>query len=391
MIQAVRRDRLQPDNQESSFLKDQWLMLSVGLLLVLGFVMVASASMIISDRVFHDPFHYMIRQGVYLLISVLAMWGVTRIPLLLWQRFSIALLLVSVVLLIAVLIPGIGHVVNGSRRWIHLPFMSIQLSEFVKLSVVVFLADYATRKAQALRTDLVCFLKPLLFVGVLIFLLLLEPDFGTSSILIAITLSVLFIAEAPLKPFLLLVACVAVVFAALAILSPYRLARLLSFLHPWKTPYGSGYQLTQSLIAFGRGGVFGVGLGNGLQKLLYLPEAHTDFLYAVIGEEFGLTGSLVVLLLFGTFIARACWWGREALRQSQSFAGLIAYGIAFWIAYQVAINCGVTLGLFPTKGLTLPFMSYGGSSLLVCCLGAGLLLRVTAEVGSYSRGLDYGR
>ena len=212
--------------------------------------------------------------------------------------------------------------------------------------------------------------------------LLSEPDFGTSTILIAITLSVLFVAEAPLKPFALLVLAVLVVFVALALLSPYRLLRVLSFMHPWETPYGSGYQLTQSLIAFGRGGVFGVGLGNGLQKLLYLPEAHTDFLYAVIAEEFGLVGSSVVLLLFGTLVWRACWWGRQALMAGKRFAGLVAYGIAFWIAFQVAINCGVTLGLLPTKGLTLPFMSYGGTSLLVSCMSVGVLLRIAAEVGS---------
>lgn len=382
MTQAVRHQSM---HQETVGSVDQWLLISTGLLLVFGFIMVASASMIISDKLFHDPFHYMIRQGVYLLVGVLAMFAVSRISLAWWQRFSLGLFMLSVLLLVLVLIPGIGHVVNGSRRWIHLPFMSIQLSEFVKLSVVMFLADYATRRSLELRTKWSAFLKPLILVCVLIVLLLAEPDFGTSTILIAITLSVLFVAEAPLKPFALLVLAVLVVFVALALLSPYRLLRVLSFMHPWKTPYGSGYQLTQSLIAFGRGGVFGVGLGNGLQKLLYLPEAHTDFLYAVIAEEFGLVGSSVVLLLFGTLVWRACWWGRQALMAGKRFAGLVAYGIAFWIAFQVAINCGVTLGLLPTKGLTLPFMSYGGTSLLVSCMSVGVLLRIAAEVGSVSQ------
>lgn len=379
MTQAVRHHTRRSETESSV---DQWLLLSTGLLLVLGFIMVASASMIISDKLFHDPFHYMIRQGVYLLVGVLGMFAVSRVSLAWWQRFSLGLFLLSVLCLVLVLIPGIGHVVNGSRRWIHFPFMSIQVSEFVKLSVVVFLADYGTRRAMELQTKWSAFLKPLLLVGVLIVLLLAEPDFGTSTILIAITLSVLFVAEAPLKPFAILVLAVLLVFVALAVLSPYRLMRVLSFMHPWKTPYGSGYQLTQSLIAFGRGGVFGVGLGNGLQKLLYLPEAHTDFLYAVIAEEFGLVGSSVVFLLFGTLVWRGCWWGRQALMAGKRFAGLVAYGIAFWIAFQVAINCGVTLGLLPTKGLTLPFMSYGGTSLLVSCMSVGVLLRVAAEVGS---------
>jgi cell division protein FtsW len=282
--------------------------------------------------------------------------------------------------LLAVLVPGIGKVVNGSRRWIHLGFMSFQVSEAVKLMAILYMAGFLQRHLYEVQTRLSGFIKPLLFFGVMGFLLLLEPDFGATSVILITMFLMLFVAGARLFPFIAMISLVGIAMIGLIVTTPYRMQRLTGFLNPWVHAYGSGYQLTQSLIAFGRGGVFGVGLGNSVQKLFYLPEAHTDFIFAVIGEELGLTGELLLLGLFVILIARMMYLGQTALRQEQWFGGFVAWGIALWMAFQTIINIGVNIGILPTKGLTLPLISYGGSSLWVSAAAVGIVLRVAYEI-----------
>src|SRR3990167_8096745 len=334
-------------NPPSHFLYDPWL-LSIALTLIFfGLLMVSSASMVISDRIYHEPFHYMLRQLIFFVTGFGIAFAVTRIPLAFWEEMSFVLLLLCFVLLLAVLVPGIGKVVNGSRRWIHLGFISLQVSELVKLLAILYLAGFLQRHLQEVQTQMSGFIKPLFFFGIMGVLL--------------------FIAGARLLPFLVMLSGVVLAMIALAITSPYRLQRLTTFINPWLHAYSSGYQLTQSLIAFGRGGMFGVGLGNSVQKLFYLPEAHTDFIFAVIGEELGFFGELCLIALFAVLITRIISLGQRALKQEQLFAGFAAWGIGLWMGLQTLINIGVNVGLLPTKGLTLPLISYGGSSVWVTC------------------------
>ncbi len=363
----------------SSWFYDKWLLSATLLLLVFGLLMVASASMVISDRQFDYPFHYFIRQGIYTVMALVLAWLATRIPLKFWQQYSAPIMLASLLLLVIVLIPGIGRVVNGSRRWIQLGFITLQVSEVAKLAAVLYLASYLQRYQQHVKEDLKGFIKPMLLLGVIAILLLLEPDFGALAVISATFLILLFIAGVRLWPFITLFALVAVGLGMLAITSPYRMARLTTFLNPWSHQFDSGYQLTQSLIAFGRGGLFGVGLGNSVQKLFYLPEAHTDFLFAVLAEELGLMGEVLVLALFFILIARTFIIARQAFSAEKLFEAYVAYGCAAWFAMQALINVGVNAGIFPTKGLTLPFISYGGSSMLINCIVVGILLRISYE------------
>ena len=288
--------------------------------------------------------------------------------------------------MLLVLIPGIGRVVNGSRRWIRFGVMSLQVSEFVKLAGIVYLSGYLARYKNHVRKDVMGFVKPMLVLGVIGVLLLLEPDFGTLMVITITFLGMLFIAGARLWPFVLMVLLVGVAMSLLAVLSPYRLARLTTFIHPWNHAFGSGYQLTQSLIAFGRGGVWGVGLGNSIQKLFYLPEAHSDFVFAVIAEELGLLGELVLIGLFAALLVKLCALGRRCAQCGNLFSSYVCYGLMLWLGWQAMINMGVNAGMLPTKGLTLPFVSYGGSSMMVCCIAIGLLLRI-----SYELNLTHGR
>ena len=359
---------------------DRWILSIASVLMIFGLLMVASASMVISDQLYHQPFYYMTRQLIYLITGVAIAWGITKIPLKFWEEKSFVLLLLCFFVLLAVLIPGIGKVVNGSRRWIHLGFLTLQVSEAVKLMAILYLAGFLQRHLQEVQTQLSGFIKPLIFFVILGFLLLLEPDFGATSVIAMTVLTLLFIAGARLLPFLIIFSGIIGGMAILAITTPYRMQRLTTFLDPWRHAYDSGYQLTQSLIAFGRGGVFGVGLGNSVQKLFYLPEAHTDFIFAVIAEELGLAGELLLIGLFVVLIARIIHIGQTALRQEQFFAGFLAWGIGLWLSFQVIINVGVNIGLLPTKGLTLPLISYGGSSVWVSCVAMGIMLRVAYEV-----------
>lgn len=358
---------------------DRWILVSTLALLIIGLLMVASASMVISDRQYGYPFHYLIHQSIYLALGLGFAWIVTKIPIQLWKKCSGYLLLLGFLLLLAVLVPGIGKVVNGSRRWINFGFIFLQVSEAVKFAAILYLASYLQRYQNQVRYELKGFIKPMVLLALIAVLLLMEPDFGAVAVLTITFLVLLFIANVRLWPFCILFLMVGVLLGVLAILSPYRLERLTTFLNPWHTQYGSGYQLTQSLIAFGRGGLFGVGLGNSVQKLYYLPEAHTDFLFAVLAEELGLIGELIVMALFTILVVRIFMLARRAQLSNDLFSAYIAYGIGLWIGLQSMINIGVNVGILPTKGLTLPFISYGGSSMLVNCVVVGIVLRIASE------------
>lgn len=358
---------------------DRWILVSTLALLTIGLLMVASASMVISDQQYGYPFHYFIHESVYLIIGLTLAWVATKIPIKLWKKYSGYLLVLSFLLLIAVLIPGIGKVVNGSRRWLNFGIISLQVSEAVKFSAILYLASYLQRYQNQVRYELKGFIKPMVLLALMAMLLLLEPDFGAVAVLTVTFLVLLFLANVRLWPFCVLFLVVVVALSALAILSPYRLERLTTFLNPWHTQYGSGYQLTQSLIAFGRGGLFGMGLGNSVQKLYYLPEAHTDFLFAVLAEELGLVGELIVVALFTALVIRIFMLARRAQLTNDPFSAYVAYGVGLWIGLQTMINMGVNVGILPTKGLTLPFISYGGSSMLVNCVVIGIVLRIAYE------------
>lgn len=348
-------------------------------LLAFGLLMVASASMVISERDFGQPFHFFFRQGFFVLIALAASFCVLRVESQRWHTLGIILLLLSLLLLVAVLIPGIGHEVNGSIRWITVGPINLQVSELAKFSFVVYLAGYLVRRGDEVKYEVIGFLKPMVLLCVVAALLLLEPDYGAVAVLTATTLGMLFLAGVRVRHFILLMLVAGLALGILAVASPYRLERITTFLNPWANQFSSGYQLTQSLIAFGRGGWFGVGLGDSIQKLFYLPEAHTDFLFAVIAEELGLFGVSMVLLLFGILIGKGLMIGRAAQRLGRDFQAYLSYGFSIWLGLQVIINVGVCSGLLPTKGLTLPLLSYGGSSLLMDCLVIALLLRIDYE------------
>ncbi|HFE38821.1 MAG TPA: putative lipid II flippase FtsW [Gammaproteobacteria bacterium] len=367
------------DSRSSRFL-DYGLLLSMLFLLGLGIVMVASTSMGISESKFGEPFHYLSRQLLFVVVGVFFAIAVFKLPLQLWQHIGFVLLLISVALLIAVLIPDVGKTVNGSSRWLPMGPFNFQVSEFVKLVVPIYMAGYLVRHAEEVRGSFSGFLKPMAILSVFGVLLLLEPDFGATVIILTTALGMLFLSGVRFGQFFLLLVLIAAAMAMLAIFSPYRWERLTTFLNPWADPFDSGFQLTQALIAFGQGEWFGVGLGGGVQKLFYLPEAHTDFLYATLAEELGLMGSLLVILLFGFIVWRAFDIGQRALRIKKVFEAHLAHGLGLWFGLQAFVNLGVNMGMLPTKGLTLPLMSYGGSSLIVTCIAAALLLRIDYEV-----------
>lgn len=363
-----------------NFEYDRWILICSIALVAIGLLMVASSSIVISDEQHGYPFYYVLRQGIFLSIGLFLAYFVLRVPLSLWQKMSGYLLLGCLVLLVAVLIPGIGHQVNGSWRWIRLGPLSMQISELAKLAVIIYLASYLLRHDAAVRTQIIGFVKPLLLLVIIAGLLLLEPDFGATAVIVSTAMGMMFLAGVRLRQFVILLLIVVAILAFIAISSPYRLQRLTTFLNPWANPFGSGYQLTQSLIAFGRGGVLGVGLGNSVQKLFYLPEAHTDFLFAVLAEELGLVGELLVICLFGVLVWRALDIGSRAQKAGNMFAAQLAYGFSLWIGFQAMVNIGVNAGILPTKGLTLPLMSYGGSSMMVNCIVIAILLRIAHEM-----------
>jgi len=361
------------------------LALALGILL-LGLVMVTSASVSIASQETGAPFYYLERQLLLTLIGAACGLLLFSIRTELLERASVALLAVAIVLLVIVLVPGVGHAVNGSRRWLHLAGVNFQVSELARMLLLIYIASYAVRRESELRESFLGLAKPLGLLVAAGALLLAEPDLGAATVLFATGFGVLFLAGARLRYVIAMTAIAATGFAALAVSSSYRLRRLTAFLDPWADPYNSGFQLTQSLIAIGRGQWFGVGLGDSVQKLFYLPEAHTDFLFAVLAEELGLLGVGLTLALFVALVWRSFHIARLAAAAGLRFQAYLAAGFGLWVGIQAFINVGVNMGVLPTKGLTLPFMSYGRSSLVVALAWLGLLLRVYHEASARQRG-----
>jgi cell division protein FtsW len=318
-------------------------------------------------------------------LGLLAATVAVAIPTSVWDRYSMVLLGIGFFLLLAVLVPGVGHEVNGSRRWLRLGIMNFQASELARVLLLTYVASYSVRRADELRIDFKAFLRPVAVLGVAAVLLLAEPDFGAATVLMTTGLAVLFLAGARIRHLLVPMVLGVAAMALLAVTSSYRLRRLTAFRDPWQDPFDSGFQLTQSLIAIGRGEWFGVGLGSSVQKLFYLPEAHTDFVFAVLAEEFGFVGVVVVIALFGLLVGRALAIARNAARADLAFQSFVAAAIGVWLGLQVFVNIGVNMGLLPTKGLTLPLLSYGGSSMLVTLGWLGVLLRVHHETHAKGR------
>ena len=361
---------------------DLTLFWSVVLLLSLGLVMVYSASIAMSEaeKMTGYRMHYfLMRHAIYLALGVVAAFIAFQIPVAIWQKFAPALFIIGGFLLVIVLIPGLGREVNGSRRWIPLGIMTMQPSELMKFFAVLYAADYTVRKAAFMhdfKKGFLPMLSVMVFIGAL---LLREPDFGALVVITLIAMAILFLGGLNWRVFAGLIVLLAAAFVVLIISSPYRLQRIVGFMDPWADAYGKGYQLSHSLIAFGRGEWLGVGLGGSVEKLFYLPEAHTDFLLAVVAEELGFLGVATVLFLFTLLIYRAFMVGREAMMRERYYAALVAQGIGVWLSVQAFINMGVNMGLLPTKGLTLPFLSYGGTGIIVNCVAVAVLLRIDAE------------
>jgi cell division protein FtsW len=369
-----------PARLKASLQLDPAILLLGSLLLLGGLVVLASASISISDNATGDPFYYVRRQAMAAVVGGAAAFACLYIPMAMWRNVGPLLLLAAILLLGAVLVPGVGHEVNGSTRWLRLGPMNVQVSEPARLCLMLYLAGYLVRQNKPLREQFTGFLRPMLLLSLACGLLLAEPDFGAAIVLLATALAMLFVAGARLRDFCFFFGTAIVAMGALAVTSPYRLQRLTGFLDPWSDPFDSGFQLTQSLIAIGRGEWLGVGLGNSVQKLFYLPEAHTDFVFAVFAEEFGLLGVAVLIALFGMLLWRIFRLGVRAARADRFFEAYLAVGIGTWLGLQAFINLGVNLGLLPTKGLTLPLVSYGRSSLIITMASLGLLLRIHHEL-----------
>jgi len=360
-----------------------WVLLFAAVaLLGIGLVMVASASL---HRISDAPFYYMNRHLFAILLGLAGGFLLFQVPVAQWERAGALLYFVGLLLLVLVLLPGVGREANGATRWIPLGSFNLQSSEFMKLFMVVYVAGYLVRRRLEVAHSVWGFIKPMLLLVIACSLIMVQPDFGTTTVLLATAMGMLFLGGVPVWQFAILIGLAGSVLAGLVMVSPYRLQRVTAFLDPWADVENSGYQLAQALIAFGRGEWFGVGLGNGIQKQFYLPEAHTDFLMAVIGEELGLMGTLTVIGLFALIVWRAFRVGARAERLERRFAAYVAYGLGLWIGMQAFINIGVNVGLLPTKGLTLPLMSYGGNSIIVAILVISMLLRIDYELGRPDR------
>jgi len=362
------------------------LLMSAIVLLCLGLVMVASSSISIAERQLADPFYFFNRQLINTVIGIAAAFIVFKIPLSILQKTGPTLILLSMFLLLLVLIPGLGREVNGSIRWLNLGFMSLQVSEFAKLATVIYLAGYLVRHNEEVRSNLSGFLRPLVLIFILSLLLILEPDFGAVAVIAMTAMAMLWLGGASFFQFIFLMLTMSAVLSLVAISSPYRMERLTTFLNPWADPFDSGFQLTQALIAFGRGEWFGVGLGSSVQKLFYLPEAHTDFVFSVLAEELGLFSVMIVIALFCFIVIRALMIGRRAEKSDRPFTAYLSYGLGIWLGMQAFINIGVNMGVLPTKGLTLPLMSYGGSSLIIMCAVIAIILRADFETRRNTQG-----
>jgi cell division protein FtsW len=381
MMQTMQLPRTLP----RVYLGDTWLLIMAAILVTFGLIMMTSASVEIASRQYGDAFFHFKRQLVFLVLGLGAAAAVLTCPMRYWYKGSVALLAFAYLILIFVLIPGIGREVNGSSRWFRFGFMSLQASEPAKLFIVIFMAWFLARHRALVRSSYKGFIFPILFILPPVLLLLLEPDFGAVVVLIIAVFGMVFLAGVSPFQFILAGAGAGVLGWLVMLSSPYRMQRLTSFMQALKDPfsdevvYGTGYQLAQALIAFGRGEWFGVGLGNSIQKIYFLPEAHTDFVLAIIAEELGMVTVMILLGLFFAFVSRALLIARRNERSGRLFAAYVAYGIAFIFLGQVLINVAVNVGLLPTKGLTLPFLSYGGSSLIMCLVMLAILLRIDIE------------
>lgn len=358
--------------------------------LVLGWLMVASASTGIAEDYTGNAAYFSLRHAVYLILGLLTTFVVSCIPLSQWRRFDVMLLLVGFIGLILVFAPVIGHTVNGSQRWLNLGIIKIQASEIAKLGVIFYLAGYLLRRQKEVQQQWSGFLKPLLILAVMVGLLLAEPDFGAVVVMMSAVMVMLFLGGVKAGQFFTLVIATGAIGYFVVTAEAYRVERLLAFIDPWAPDKvnSSGYQLVQSLIAFGRGDLFGTGFGESIQKLFYLPEAHTDFVFAIWAEETGLVGAIAALLVLVTLLAFIWNIAWKAQKAGLLYGAYIAAGIAMLLGMQVLINVGVNIGLLPTKGLTLPFYSYGGSSLLVCCAMIGIVMRIAYETEESEQQVD---
>jgi cell division protein FtsW len=381
---------IQPRERVISDVYDQSLVWITLILLGIGLIMVYSASIAIAEAnsaIGHRSTYYLIRQTIFIVIGLIAGYAAFQVPMDVWQKMAPYLFIMSIGLLVLVLIPGVGRNINGSQRWLSLFVVNLQPSEFMKLFTAMYVADYAVRKSAQMDSITKGFL-PMVAVMILVgFLLLREPDFGAFAVVSAISISILWLGGITVKIIIGLLAILPIAIYFLIVSSPYRLQRVIGFMDPWADPFGKGYQLSHALIAFGRGEWLGVGLGASVEKLLYLPEAHTDFLLAVIAEELGFLGVVVVLVLFSWLVIRAFGIGKEAIGNERYFSALLAQGIGVWIGVQAIINIGVNMGVLPTKGLTLPFLSFGGSGILANCIAIAVLLRIDYENRRIQKGL----
>jgi len=367
---------------------DYWLVTSVMILATLGLVMVASASITFADREIGQPFYYAFRQAIYIGLGLAVGVALFKLRLVDLERMGMVLLLSAIAMLLLVLVPGVGVEVNGAARWINAGLFRLQVSEPAKLLFIIYLASYLARHGEEVRTRISGFMKPIGLLAIAALLLLLEPDFGATVVLTATVMGMIFMAGVKLVQFSGALGLAGLLLGSLAVSSPYRMNRLTTFMDPWADPFDSGFQLTQSLIAIGRGEWFGVGLGGSIQKLFYLPEAHTDFVFAVLAEELGLLGVCLIIVLYAVLVWRAFAIAAQAVKAENLFAAYLAYGIGIWFGLQSFINIGVNMGLLPTKGLTLPLMSYGGSSMIVMCAAVALLLRVDYETRCTATGMS---
>ncbi len=373
-------DQLLKSTSGIQFHVDKLLLLVCFSLLLIGYVMVASASLHLGAKLTGNIMHYPLRQLIHIFMGLMVAVIVASIPIAVWERISSWLFIAGLALLVIVLIPGVGVKVNGSVRWISLAGLRIQVSEVVKFVSVIYMAGYMVRHQETIRRSAYGLLKPLLLFSVACALLLQEPDFGSAVVILTIAMGMMYLGGARLQQFMILLLLVAVLAGLLVWISPYRWARVTAFLNPWADAQNTGFQLVQALISFGRGDVFGVGLGNGIQKLFYLPEAHTDFLFSVLAEELGLVGVLVIISLFTLLVWKTFQIGTKAEQNDHVFSAFVAYGLGIWFGFQAFVNMGVNMGILPTKGLTLPLMSYGGGSMIVMCGAIAVLFRINSEV-----------
>ncbi|QIV96410.1 cell division-specific peptidoglycan biosynthesis regulator FtsW [Allofrancisella inopinata] len=348
-------------------------------LLAFGWIMVTSASMVVALDDYNNPFFYSIRQGFFAIVSIFLFLLALLVPTKNYEKNFNAFFFIMLIVLVAVLVPGVGKSVNGARRWIPLVIINIQVAELAKLLAIIFFSGYVATNLEKMRNFKEGILVPITLLGCIAMLLLMQPDFGSTVVISICVLGMLFVAGSKVRWYGLLLAAMVIMAAMLVIISPYRMHRITGFLDPWENANGSGYQLVQALIGFGRGSWFGDGLGNGVQKQFFLPEAHTDFITSVIAEEIGIVGLMILLVVYLFIVLKAINIAKLAFELKRYYQAFLAYGIGFWMGFQVFVNVGVNTGILPTKGLTLPFISYGGSSLLIMCYTIGILLRIDFE------------